>query len=60
KMEKVYPKRLASDTHWQVYREYICPDCGILLDIEAPTPWYPVIHDFEHDKFVFYLRYCGF
>ncbi|GAA9305210.1 hypothetical protein BTM391_13380 [Helicobacter pylori] len=59
KMEEVYPKLLASDTNWQVYREYICPDCGILLDVEAPTPWYPVIHDFEPDIEAFYKDWLG-
>ncbi|NHB44165.1 acetone carboxylase subunit gamma [Helicobacter pylori] len=59
KMEEVYPKLLASDTNWQVYREYICPDCGILLDVEAPTPWYPVIHDFEPDIETFYKDWLG-
>lgn len=54
KMHEVYPELLASDTNWQVYREYICPDCGVMLDVEAPTPWYPVIHDFEPDIKAFY------
>lgn len=54
KMEEVYPKLLAVDTDWQVYREYTCPECGIMHDVEAPTPWYPVIHDFEPDIEAFY------
>lgn len=54
KMEEVYPRLLAVDTDWQVYREYICPKCGIMHDVEAPTPWYPVIHDFEPDIKTFY------
>lgn len=54
KMEEIYPRLLASDTQWQVYREYICPKCGTLHDVEAPTPWYPVIHDFEPDIKTFY------
>jgi acetone carboxylase gamma subunit len=53
-MSQVYPKLMAPDTKWQVYREYCCPTCGIMQDIEAPTPWYPVIHDFEPDIEAYY------
>ena len=53
-MREVYPALMAPDTEWQVYREYICPQCGTLHDVEAPTPWYPVIHDFEPDIEAFY------
>jgi acetone carboxylase gamma subunit len=53
-MEEVYPNLLAPDTRWQVYREYYCPQCATQLDVEAPTPWYPVIHDFEPDIDTFY------
>jgi len=37
-----------------VYREYYCPECGTMHDVEAPTPWYPVIHEFEPDIEAFY------
>ncbi len=53
-MNEVYPKLMAPDTAWQVYREYYCPQCGVMHDVEAPTPWYPVIHDFEPDIEAFY------
>ncbi len=53
-MVDVYPKLMAADTNWQVYREYYCPKCGAMHDVEAPTPWYPVIHDFEPDIDAFY------
>lgn len=59
KMHEVYPELLASDTDWQVYREYICPECGVMHDVEAPTPWYPVIHDFEPDITTFYEDWLG-
>lgn len=54
KMEELYPKFMAPSTDWQVIREYFCPKSGDLLDVEAPTPWYPVIHDFEPDIDTFY------
>ena len=53
-MTEVYPRLMAPDTEWQVYREYYCPQCGAMHDVEAPTPWYPVIHDFEPDIEAFY------
>lgn len=53
-MAEVYPKLMAPDTQWQVYREYYCPECGVMHDVEAPTPWYPVIHDFEPNIEAFY------
>lgn len=53
-MSEVYPELMSPDTKWQVYREYYCPQCGCMHDVEAPTPWYPVIHDFEPDIEAFY------
>ncbi|THF60198.1 acetone carboxylase subunit gamma [Pseudothauera rhizosphaerae] len=58
-MAEVYPRLMAPDTTWQVYREYYCPACGTLHDVEAPTPWYPVIHDFEPDIEAFYEEWVG-
>jgi len=42
-----------------VYREYFCPECGTLHEVEAPTPWYPVIHDFEPDIETFYREWLS-
>lgn len=58
-MADVYPALMAPDTAWQVYREYYCPECGTQHDVEAPTPWYPVIHDFEPDIDAFYGEWLG-
>lgn len=54
KMKEVYPELMAPDTTWQVYREYYCPDCGIQHDVEAPTPWYPVMFDIQPDLKTFF------
>lgn len=54
KMEQIYPAIMAPDTNWQVYREYYCPSCGIQHCVEAPTPWYPVLHDLQPDFKTFY------
>ncbi len=58
-MKEVYPTLMAPDTTWQVYREYYCPQCAAMHDVEAPTPWYPVIHDFEPDIDTFYKDWLG-
>lgn len=58
-MSEVYPALMAPDTQWQVYREYYCPQCATMHDVEAPTPWYPVIHDFEPDIDTFYRDWLG-
>ncbi|MDD2408494.1 MAG: acetone carboxylase subunit gamma [Tepidiphilus sp.] len=58
-LTEIYPKLMAPDPAWQVYREYYCPECGTLHDVEAPTPWYPVIHDFEPDIEAFYKEWLG-
>jgi hypothetical protein len=50
---------MAPDTKWQVYREYYCPVCATQHDVEAPTPWYPVVHDFEPDIDTFYKEWLG-
>ena len=54
KFNEVYPKLMSPSAEWQVYREYYCPDCATQLDVEAPTPWYPLMHDFEPDIKTFY------
>jgi len=56
-MLEIYPSLMAPDTDWQVYREYYCPSCGVMHDVESPTPWYPVIHDFEPDIHAFYKEW---
>ncbi len=53
------PRLMAPSTDWQVIREYYCPKSGDLLDVKAPTPWYPVIHDFEPDIDAFHTRWLG-
>lgn len=54
KMNEVYPNLMSPDPEWQVLREYYCPSCASQLEVEAVTPWYPVIKDFEPDIDTFY------
>jgi acetone carboxylase gamma subunit len=57
KLAELYPKMLAQDPEWQVLREYYCPGCATQLEVEAVTPWYPVIKDFEPDIDTFYKEW---
>jgi acetone carboxylase gamma subunit len=59
KLEEIYPRLMAPTASWQVLREYYCPQCGTPHDVEAPTPWYPVIRDFEPDIDTFYKDWLG-
>lgn len=59
KMVELYPKMLAPDTDWQVIREYYCPECAAQLEVEAVTPWYPILKDFEPDIDAFYQEWLG-
>ena len=58
-LNEIYPELMAPSSGWQTIREYYCPLSGDLLDVEAPTAWYPVIHDFEPDIETFYQDWLG-
>ena len=47
------------DTRWSHLREYYCPGCGSLLQVEYATPGYPVVHDFLPDIEGFYEKWLG-
>lgn len=55
----IYPKLMHPDPVWNVLREYYCPGCGVLLEVESVPPLYPVIHDFEPDIDAFYEEWLG-
>ena len=58
-LDEIYPRLMAPSQGWQTIREYYCPLSGDLLDVEAPTEWYPVIHDFQPDIEAFYREWLG-
>ena len=47
------------DPEWMELREFYCPISGRLLEIEAVTPGYPVVHDFLPDVEGFYRGWLG-
>jgi acetone carboxylase gamma subunit len=58
-IEKLYPKMMGSDPKWEVLREFFCPNCFTLLDVEAVPPGYPIIFNFLPDIDAFYEKWLG-
>ena len=58
-IEELYPKDMGCDPNWQELREYICPGCFRLLDVEAVPPGYPTIFNFLPDIDNFYEKWLG-
>src|SRR5262245_16434379 len=53
-LREIYPNSDIPDPEWMEIREFICPGCGTLHDVEAAAPGYPILHDFEPDLEGFY------
>jgi acetone carboxylase, gamma subunit len=58
-LQEIYPEKMAGDPEWNHLREYFCPGCKTLLEVEAVPPGYPVIHDFLPDLEGFYGEWLG-
>jgi acetone carboxylase, gamma subunit len=56
---EIYPEKMHGDPRWSTLREYFCPGCKTLLEVEAVPPGYPVIHDFVPDLEGFYEEWLG-
>ena len=58
-LEEIYPHADVCDPDWMEIREFICPGCATLLEVEACAPGYPVVHDFLPDVEGFYREWLG-
>ncbi len=58
-IEELYPRHMGSDPEWVELREYFCPGCFTLLDVEAVPPGYPTIFNFLPDIDIFYEKWLG-
>jgi acetone carboxylase gamma subunit len=56
-IDELYPKFMGSDAAWHELREFFCPNCLTLLDVEAVPPGYPVIFNFLPDIDTFYEKW---
>ena len=48
-LREIYPSNDIPDPAWMEIREFICPECGTLHEVEACPPGYPILLDFEPD-----------
>jgi acetone carboxylase gamma subunit len=58
-LREIYPDKMHGDPQWNVLREYFCPGCKTLLEVEAVPPGYPPVHDFVPDLEGFYNDWLG-
>jgi acetone carboxylase, gamma subunit len=58
-LEPIYSGPRKCDPAWMEIREFICPNCSTLLEVEAAPPGYPIIFDFLPDLESFYQNWLG-
>ncbi|HEX4107886.1 MAG TPA: hydantoinase B/oxoprolinase family protein [Solirubrobacteraceae bacterium] len=56
---ELYPAFSHPEGDWMELREYYCPISGQLLETEAVTPGYPVVHEYLPDIDGFYRGWLG-
>ena len=58
-LREIYPSTDLCDPAWMEIREFICPGCTTLLEVEACPPGYPIVFEFEPDIDGFYRDWLG-
>ena len=58
-LREIYPNSEIPDPKWMEIREFFCPECAHLHEVEAAAPGYPIVHDFEPDLEGFYRDWLG-
>ena len=58
-LKELYREYEHCDPDWMELREYFCPGCSTLLEVEALPPGYPVMFDFQPDLEGFYGKVLG-
>jgi len=58
-LRELYRSYEHCDPEWMELREYFCPGCMTLLEVEALPPGYPVLFDFKPDLEGFYEKVLG-
>ena len=59
-MRELYPEDMTPDPDWQFQlREFFCPGCYTLVDVDAVPSGYPVLKPFDPDIDTFYEEWLG-
>jgi acetone carboxylase gamma subunit len=58
-LREIYPTSDIPDPNWMEIREFFCPECAHLHEVEAAAPGYPIVHDFQPDLEGFYRDWLG-
>jgi acetone carboxylase, gamma subunit len=58
-LEDLYPGYRKIERNWCELREFICPGCECLLEVEAVPPGYPIVFEFLPDLDGFYQKWLG-
>ena len=58
-INEIYPALMGCHPDWMHLREYYCPGCATLLEVEAVPPGYPVVFDFQPDLDAFYAQWLS-
>ena len=56
---ELYQTMAHCDPEWMELREFFCPGCMVLLEVEALPPGYPLVFDFLPDLETFYHDWLG-
>ena len=59
KFEELYPGFRKPDKDWCELREFTCPGCGALLEVESVPPGYPIVFEFLPDLDGFYREWLN-
>ena len=57
--QEIYPEMMHGMPGWMELREFYCPGCAALLEIDAVPPGYPIVFDFLPDLETFYADWLG-
>jgi acetone carboxylase gamma subunit len=58
-MSEIWPGPRCPDPEKNEIREFICPGCGIQLEVDAVPPGYPILANFTPNLEAFYQDWLG-
>lgn len=56
-LKEIYPGFVTPNPDYVEIREFYCPKCGVLLDVEQAMPGHPIIFEFLPDLKTFYEKW---